>query len=370
MNAIVNQEKAKNILKAAIIEVTEGNWLPSTIQSDDIKQVILGSHLTYRYILTNGLLAKATNNSCNPLVLQAGSSLEGAFDARTLCHFVLVPIERELLGERLGGSNEPFLNKPARFTELSINNPVRRGNDSLLLKTTIHILENIKTSDLALKALKDCIYWIFKRPTRNLSDYLNKNIAEFQQSSLLTFAQEFTKVSHEGETSILIAGVSFNLLSLISGENYKIKVHKSNQAGSSSREISDIDVYNNAGFLLYTCEVKDKNFSVTDVMHAISKVAQSGHNSLIFLKGPKAKIQGSTEEELQKSYEKKGFNLYFINILEFLKSILAIAPNVKKDMFLLWIDTHAKAAKVKDGTFKHLVHCLAYLDANTKKTEL
>ena len=36
---------------------------------------------------------------------------------------------RIFLGNRLGGSNEPFLNKPARFTELSETNAVRGGKN-------------------------------------------------------------------------------------------------------------------------------------------------------------------------------------------------------------------------------------------------
>ena len=38
---------------------------------------------------------------------------------------VIVPFDTEVLNKALGGSNEPFLNKPARFPELSTSNAVR-----------------------------------------------------------------------------------------------------------------------------------------------------------------------------------------------------------------------------------------------------
>lgn len=76
--------------------------------STKIKQVLEGNHKTYKYILFNGLLAKATNNSINPLALQAGAPIIGAYDARSLCHKVVVPFERNFLQNALGGSNEPF----------------------------------------------------------------------------------------------------------------------------------------------------------------------------------------------------------------------------------------------------------------------
>ena len=98
-----------------------------------IKEVLKGSHKTYKYVLVNGLLAKATNSNINALALQAGAPIDGAYDARSLCHKVLVPFERDFLQKALGGSNEPFLNKPARFTHLSNDNAVRRGNDKLTL---------------------------------------------------------------------------------------------------------------------------------------------------------------------------------------------------------------------------------------------
>jgi len=105
--------------------------------SRNIKTVLYGTHKTYKYILVNGLLAKATNHKINPIALQSGANIKGAYDARSLCHNVLVPFERDFLQNVLGGSNEPFLNKPARFTQLSTENAVRKGNDKETLETVI-----------------------------------------------------------------------------------------------------------------------------------------------------------------------------------------------------------------------------------------
>ena len=46
--------------------------------------VIDNTHKTFKYILFTALLSKATDASINPLCLQAGSSLQGAYDARTI----------------------------------------------------------------------------------------------------------------------------------------------------------------------------------------------------------------------------------------------------------------------------------------------
>ena len=86
---------------------------------DFIDFVIDNTHLTYKYILFTAILSKATDESINALCLQKGSTLPGAYDARTVCHNVIVKFEMETLEKAMGGSNEPFLNKPARFPELS-----------------------------------------------------------------------------------------------------------------------------------------------------------------------------------------------------------------------------------------------------------
>ena len=65
--------------------------------SASIQTVLKGNHKTYKYVLINGLLAKATNDKINALALQAGAPITGAFDARTLCHKVIVPFERDFL---------------------------------------------------------------------------------------------------------------------------------------------------------------------------------------------------------------------------------------------------------------------------------
>ena len=69
-------------------------------------------------------MAKAVNKEIDALSLQAGDESDGAYDARSLCHKVLVPFEREFMPNSLGGSNEPFLNKPARFPRLTPDNAV------------------------------------------------------------------------------------------------------------------------------------------------------------------------------------------------------------------------------------------------------
>lgn len=109
------KDKASQLLQKAYAkaEAFSLSETPVCKHNSLIDYVIDGTHLTYKYVLFNALLSKATDESLNPLCLQVKSELPGSFDARTICHKVIVPFEQTTLKKVLGGSNEPFLNKPA-----------------------------------------------------------------------------------------------------------------------------------------------------------------------------------------------------------------------------------------------------------------
>lgn len=262
MKVKIEYTTAEDILKNAIKQAKLKYELQSDF-SDEIKKIILGSHKTYRYIFVNALLAKATNEKVNPLSLQKGSSLEGAFDARSLCHKVLVKVERTMMESSLGGSNEPFLNKPARYKELSLKNAVRRGTDSELLRLCIDVLSSIKKSPEAFKALTDALFYSFLRnPTREI-DIDGKSIC-LEVLQIKNLMIKLLSRSCGGESAVLVSAIAFELVGLSKEIELDVKPHIVNQPGDSSKEFSDIDIFYN-GSLIYTAEVKDKKHTMHDI---------------------------------------------------------------------------------------------------------
>ena len=161
-------ETASQKLNQAYQEVSTSQPSINCNYTDFIDYVIDNTHLTCKYVLFTALLAKASDSSINPLCLQKQSTLPGAYDARSVCHKVIVPFEMEVLEKALGGSNEPFLNKPARFPELSKDNAVRRGNDQNILNSLCDNLPKIKTSADAYEGLK---YLLSKMIQRICNDF-------------------------------------------------------------------------------------------------------------------------------------------------------------------------------------------------------
>jgi len=151
-------DDVKNTLYRALTDAQKPNKHQSC-HHELIDFVLDNTHLTYKYILVTALAAKATDGNINPLALQAGSSLPGAYDARSICHGAIVKFEMTKLGKALGGSNEPFLNKPARFPELSKTNAVRRGRDQQIL---FALCDNLPKIENAKEAYNGLVYAIQK----------------------------------------------------------------------------------------------------------------------------------------------------------------------------------------------------------------
>lgn len=338
----INHQKAEEtILKAHRSTCSKNDDITT-----GIKSVLCGTHKTYKYILVNGILAKASNNDANPIALQAGAPLSGAFDARSLCHKTLVPFERDFLKNILGGSNEPFLNKPARFTHLSEDNAVRKGKDKETLLLLIKILSAIKTSEEAMEYLA-CIFVILqeqiKKTSETFGSVLNYSPAliEIYEFSLL-----FTSKSFEGETTVIIIGSLESLLHQYIEGVYTVKTHKVNQSGASSKEVGDIDIYNDGEFY-YSIEVKDKNFNEYDVEHALNKVLHNHGKKAAFIYGNQAEFNADAIFKKAKEFEKNGLFVIIQDVNSHIRNILFRLPDCTKQDFINSLITTSESVNCK-----------------------
>lgn len=325
-----------------------------------IKNVLSGTHKTYKYILVNGILAKAACEEANPIALQAGAPLKGAFDARSLCHKVLVPFERDFLKKALGGSNEPFLNKPARFTHLSEDNAVRKGKDKQTLLLLIEIFNSIKTSDDAKKYLSCVLEYLKKQIEKNNIDFVGSFDYSPDLVEIYEFSIKFIKQSFEGETSAVIVGTLEGLLHEYMDGNYRVISHKINQSGASSKEVGDIDVYRDSSFF-YSIEVKDKDFTEYDVEHAFNKVMENGGEKAAFVYGNGVKFDIVQIRKIVKKYERKGMFVVVQDISTHIKNILFRLPVCTKNDFLKNLSITVESMNCKRETINWMTSLLQEL---------
>ena len=315
--------------------------------------VIENTHLTYKYVLFTAILSKATNESINPLCLQKKSTLPGAYDARTVCHKVIVPFEMEKLNKVLGGSNEPFLNKPARFTELNKNNAVRKGNDQAILNSLCENLPTIKTS----KDAYECLIYLLNKLIK-MRDNKNKELVFTIEDSanlpyrLMHYINESLSNSFEGEVlTLMVAGI-YNLLYL-DNPQITVEVHPVNQSGASGREVSDLDIYYEKQ-LIVSNELKDKSYSETDVRHAADKVIASGGTRMLFIEGPHATPNKDFKSAVEKKYASHNFQLSIVSYEEFFSTLVNIIPRIDCQSFIHFIINSAMNTKFKQPVIEYL----------------
>ena len=292
----VDQRAAEQLLREAIAVVQDDSRKVLAAEWDiEIRTLIQGKHLTFRYILVTALLGKATNPSINALALQAGADVEGAYDARSLCHGVVVPLERQLLNSLLGGSNEPFLNKPARFPMISPSNAVRAGTDKALLLILHKVLSEVETAEQAFNSLCTAVLCTLERQAARSG--LLPQLSESADSHLKTieFIDAFVTRSIEGQVAAIVAGTILSIY-FDQFEDFEVIVHPVNQSGSSSNEVADVDIKKN-GKIFVVFEVKDKPFSEQDVDHAAFKASQYGLNLITFIIGVNGACMGSSREQ-------------------------------------------------------------------------
>lgn len=317
---------------------------------DSATAIIMGSHKTYRYILITQLLAKAVNKEVDALVLQAGAPFAGAFDSRSLCHNVIVPFERKYLSNGLGGSNEPYLNKPARFTHLSSSNAVRRGADRATLLRLIDLLKNIDQTE-AKKLLCYSMNIILQRVAEHIN--LLSVSRNFSTSlELYHFMRKFLSRSCEGESSLLLVGAMEKMF-YANDHDFRVICHPSNEAGASSNEIGDIDIFYKNKYY-YSIEVKDKDFSAEDVDFALNKMFLAKAISGGFIYGPHASFDETPVFHCIQRYEEARFIVVFENIFVYLKHMLMIVPQIDLGFFRDLLNQTVMEINAKDATIKWL----------------
>ena len=348
----------KECAEKVLLKVNENPKAMDNKIGKQIEDILRGSHKTYRYVLVTALLAKSTDFEADAFSLQAGDDSDGAYDARSLCHQVIVPFERNYYPNGLGGSNEPYLNKPARFTRLSEDNAVRRGKDLMTLKSVIEVLSSITSKDEAELYLSTAIYHIaqiakeveakYQLPDLDIDD-------DRLPQTILDFVVALAGQSFEGETCPLIVSA---LEHLYYGGNSIIVPHKVNESGASSNEVGDIDIYSSSKELISSIEVKDKDFTKSDVEHAISKFAAHELEKSLFIFGKKVNFDHKEVFHTAAELGKQGFYCAVISIEDYAKMRIYSMPNKCSvtELAQLMLD-YAQQINTKDATVEWIKEC-------------
>lgn len=314
----INHEEAAKSLAKAWKEASNRKSMLDLKVKELIKSVFDGPSIGFRYLVVTGILARYTNSDANARALQKGSDLTGAYDARSLCHKVIVPFEHER-GDMWGFSNEPFLSKALRHKEHDKNNPQLR--DKLGAGKTQGILD--WANEAEKEDLFEALVFIVEIGIHKLRNTPKVEIGAGRNLEVVrNFTQQFLSGPADGGSRLIaIVGAfvkEFNT-------EATVNIYNPNASDQFSKTAGDIEIILNKK-LISAYECKDKPFNDNDVEDGIRKAETAMVREYVFVSGFHSK---KIDFDFSTASAEAGIDFYSIHIPELLDDWTA-ALNVNK----------------------------------------
>jgi hypothetical protein len=261
LTTTVEHDKALDALNRAWSDRKSKDRPPPRMQQL-IEQVLGATDVTFKYILVTGYLAKYVNPSVHSRALQVSSKLSEAYDARSLCHKVVVGFEKTK-GNLFGLSNEPFVNKPARHPQHDGGNPQLRNR---IMAQKLHDALEIANSAKPEDVYRGLVH-ILRVGAQHATDQEVASVkARVNLLAVVKFIEEFLRETDGGSRLVGIWGAILTLIS----EGGKVTVAPPNVADEFGGTAGDVQVYY-TDTLVAASECKHRPLNLDDVKHGIRK---------------------------------------------------------------------------------------------------
>ncbi len=271
---VVNHAQARKALDQAWAKIDTG-LMPPPVLLYLIRQVLLARDVAFKYIMVTGILGKLTNPEIHPRALQVKSTLPGAYDARSLCHKVLVPFEKDRQLNLFGLSNEPLVGKPARHPEHHKSNAQLKNKR---LAAIVH--EVLERARIAAPAEVEAMLVGALRVGREIGNTRVVPATDFETNlrHVLTFAHEFLREGDGGARLVAVTGAFVSLLS----ESYDVRTYPPSAPDQFSGTVGDVEV-SAGGTVCSGYECKHRPLNLDDVRHGIRKARERGVPEYVFV---------------------------------------------------------------------------------------
>lgn len=309
-----------------------------------IQSLVNSNTLTYRYAILTQVLAKNVDSSLDCRSVQQSAARKGSFDARSLCHAVVVPFDRANHSV-LGGSPEPYVNNPIRIPSITARYRKQQrdkaGYD--LLAGVLDFLE--ETPDSRSAVLAEVLSAILVRLQSVAIAYPAPNRVSLEQT--LAIVEKFLGTRSGGARLQVVAvslfraiGTNFNLFTEVRSANV-------NASDTSTGKVADLECMNASGHVVLAVEVKDRQLDLRQVGDKLTTVRERGIAELIFL------VQGGTATgdiaELTSLKERQfstGQNIYTCEFSQFIESVLVLFGERGRRTFLLNVGEELDARRI------------------------
>jgi SacI restriction endonuclease len=258
---------ARVLLDQAWSKTGSPDVCPSTAAMSLLDAILRSENITFKYILVTGLLGKCVDPGVHPRALQTGSKLRKSYDARSLCHKVVVTFEKEK-GDLWGLSNEPFVNKPARHREHDKKNKQLRDKQ---LAAALHDVLDLAHDATPNEVFRMLVYALRVGKIRAESRVDVAVEVHTTYRRIIEFVRQFLEESDGGARLAGVVGAFVTLLN----ENFTVHVHPPNVSDTFSKTAGDIEILHR-GKTISAFECKHRSLNIDDVRHGIRKAKHAG----------------------------------------------------------------------------------------------
>lgn len=300
---------------------------------DEVLGTLLRSKtISYRYPVITQLLAKCTDPELDCTCIQATREpvTAGNFDARSVCHEVVVPWE--FSNEcPLGGSKEPYINNPLRVPEFSDTYGTKQKNRAhwqLLIELFQHIEKNPKD---ALPAFRQALMHVKAIQLEQHLDYP----APLRLSLLATLnaVRQFLSQKSGGERLQLVCFALMSALKTHWGIYDEVNTAKINASDAAGRRPADVTCMKD-GETVLAIEVKDRDLTLELLESSIRNARIDNVRELMaFVNWKSTPPTNAFEQRIQEEFG-KGMNVYVTSSEEFLTLNLMLLGEDGRKVFV------------------------------------
>jgi hypothetical protein len=296
--------------------------------------------LTYRYVLPTQVLAKCADRSLNATCVQATSGLQGAFDARSVCHQVIVPFD--IRNERvLGGSPEPYINNPIRVPTISAGSRADK-KDKVGWDALCTVVDYVEGDGDPLTVLRYLLIAIYERMSATKVTYgVPRRISIDQCGVLLA---HYLAEGSGGDRALAVVAALLKTVGHRFGIFADVRRGNINASDRASGQTADVECLDAGGNLVLVAEVKDKALTLSHVEAKIPAIRSAGVSEVFFfLQQGIADKSVEAIADLRTNEFASGQNIYIVEIEPFANTLLALLGEAGRREFLAAVGTELDA---------------------------
>jgi hypothetical protein len=308
--------------------------------ADAIARSVNSKTKTYRYVLPTQLLAKVVDPSLDSRCLQLARGGKGAFDARSLCHKIIVPFDKANHNV-LGGSGEPYASNPVRIPEISRAHRSQQKNeegwDDLCL--VLDEVEKRQSPGFTKSVFLFVMEQVFLRLGDTVISYpLPRRVSKQRSQWVIA---EFLADPSGGDRPLAVASALFATIGARFFLFRDIKRAKITAADAPSGMVADIECLDKSGRIVLAVEVKDRALTVSHIQDKLPGLRSRQVSEIFFLaeKGVKPTDESKVEALVEREFS-TGQNIYIFTVQSLADVLLALVGEDGRTQFLRLVGEH------------------------------